>query len=80
MSDAETVCKKLFDLSNTDHKYVKQALEVLKSDSQKGTFGKRGDKPKVSETTYREVNAFLKELDIPLSTEMSVDEFKKVLA
>ena len=24
-----------------------QALDALKSDSQKGTFGKRGDKPKV---------------------------------
>ena len=27
--------------------YLTQALDALKSDSQKGTFGKRGDKPKV---------------------------------
>ena len=27
--------------------YHHQALDALKSDSQKGTFGKRGDKPKV---------------------------------
>ena len=80
VSDAESVCKKLFDLSNTDYKYVPQALEALKTDSQKGTFGLRGAKPKTPPEVERSCNELLKEYGIPLSTDMSVDDFKKVLS
>jgi hypothetical protein len=77
ITDAESVCQSLFDLSGTSHKYIPAALEALKSDSQSGTFGKRGDKPKVTEKTLVEVDALLTQYGIPLQTTMSIGEFKK---
>ena len=47
LANPEEVCKKLLQVCDISLDAVPRALEALKSDSQKGTFGKRGNKPKV---------------------------------
>ena len=47
LANPEQVCKELLKVCEIPLEYVPKALEALKSDSQKGTFGKRGNKPKV---------------------------------
>ena len=47
LSNKEKVCKELLEVCEIPLEYIPEALDALKSDSQKGTFGKRGNKPKV---------------------------------
>ena len=49
LANPEDVCKKLLKVCDISLDYVPKALEALKSDSQKGTFGKRGNKPKLDQ-------------------------------
>ena len=45
--DPEAVCKRLLEVCEVPKEHIPLALEALQSDSQGGTFGKRGAKPKV---------------------------------
>ena len=46
IADPEREIKKIFDLMDIGHEHVPGALESLKEDSQRGTFGPRGKRPK----------------------------------
>ena len=41
------MCKKLLKVCDVPEEHFPLALEAFKTDSQGGTYGKRGDKPKV---------------------------------
>ena len=47
LAEPENVCRNLLEVCGISSDHVPKALEALKSDSQKGTFGKRGQKPKL---------------------------------
>ena len=56
------------------------ALDMLGKDSQKGVLGKPGnDHVKISERTLNNVNSIWKEYGVPVTVEMTADEYEKVI-
>ena len=59
VEDAEREARKVFKLLGLSTEYMPQALEALKEDSQKGTFGPRGVATHITDETYVKVQECL---------------------
>ena len=79
IKDAEDVCKKLLKVCGVPLEYVPRAMEALKTDSQKGTFGKRGDKPRASQSALDEADKVFAECGLPIKSDMEVEEFRNLI-
>ena len=70
----------VFDVMGLDKVHIPKALTALKSDSQSGTFGPMGTGHiSVTEEKFEECDKILKELEVPISNAMSLDEFRKAI-
>ena len=79
VDNPEAVCKRLFDVCKLKTDYIPLALEALKSDSQKGLFVTRGKKPSAPKSDVDCANAMFAECRIPITCEMSSQEFRKFI-
>ncbi len=80
VAEPQVTCRRLFEATGTPPEYVPRAIKALERDSQEGQFGKRGAYGRVvTREEFDKVNAMLRECDVPLSTEMSLEQFKKVI-
>ncbi len=71
----EQEIKNMFKAINVDQKHVPVAMEALKTDSQKGTFGKRSELPVIKEEEWVQIDKNLREL-AGVSALMTDTEFK----
>ena len=78
VSNPEREAKKLFSVLNISEKYIPAALEALKQDSQKSTFGKREDKPMITDDKWEKQDEILQTFIPQLRCSMTKDEFKSV--
>ncbi len=81
VADSERECRRLFEHMNIPLEYMPAALEALKQDSQKGTFGERGKRPKISPETFAKLEAYLKYLKVDprLTCNLSLDSYKELI-
>ena len=79
ISNKEEVCKKLLEVCDIPMEYVSEALNAFKSDSQLGTFGKRGEKPKVHPAILDQADKVFSECGLPPMSQMSAIEFKNLV-
>ena len=75
----EAVCKKLLEVCQVHKEHFPLALEALKSDSQGGTFGKRGAKPSVDHEMLTTADKTFVECGLPISSRTTSEEFKKLI-
>ena len=54
-------------------------MEAFKTDSQSGTFGRRGDKPKASRSTLDQADKVFAECGLPIKSDMEVEEFRRLI-
>ena len=59
--------------------FIPLALEALKSDSQRGLFVTRGEKPSAPRKDMDDANAMFAECRLPITCEMSSQEFRKFI-
>ncbi len=82
MSNPERECRRLFAALGLSKEHVGGAVETLERDSQGGTYGKRGERPKLSEELVGELASYLATLrthrDISFKT--CPDHFRTVVA
>ena len=78
-ADPEAVCKTLLETCEVPKEYFPLALEALKSDSQGGTFGKRGAKPSVDHEMLKPADKTFVECGLPMSSSTTSEEFKKLI-
>lgn len=64
MANPESELQKIFDLMEIEYKYLPKAIETLKKDSQRGTFGARGTRPKTSDKEYAYLDSYLRSCDV----------------
>ena len=70
----------VFDVMGLAKEHLPLALEALKEDSQKGTFGPMGnDHMKFDEKVFDDADRIMKEMGIPISTKMTIEEFRKLI-
>lgn len=79
LTDPEEVCKKLLEVCDVPLEYFPKAMEALETDSQKGTFGKRGDRPKASKHSLDLADMVFTECGLPIKSNMEVDAFRKLI-
>ncbi len=81
IADPEKECKRLFKYLDIPMNRVPAALEALKEDSQQGTFGKRGKRPKITPAMYVKLDQYLRDLDMPpeVTCQMSLDTLKSIV-
>ena len=81
IADPEKELKKIFDLMDIDYKHVPRALETLKEDSQRGTFGTRGKRPKVSDKEYAYLDSYLRSMGVDkrITCKMDLPTLKEVV-
>ena len=79
ITDPEDVCKKILKVCRVPLEYVPKAMEALKTDSQMGTFGKRGDKPRASQSALDHADKVFAECGLPIKSDMEVEEFRKLI-
>ena len=81
MSNPERELQKVFDLMEIEYIYLPKALETLKKDSQRGTFGIRGKRPKISDKEYAYLDSYLRSCNVDdrITCEMDLDTLKKVV-
>ena len=81
VSSPEQEIKKIFDLMNIDYLHVPKALEALKEDSQRGTFGPRGKRPKISDEEYVYLDSCLRscEVDERITCKMDLESLKELV-
>ena len=79
LGDPKAVCEELLEVCEVPKEYVPIAMEALETDSQKGTFGKRGDKPKVDDRAWDLADRVFQECGLPIESRMEAEEFKKVI-
>ena len=73
------VCKKLLEVCEVPEEHTPLALEALLSDSQGGTFGKRGAKPEGDLEFFKPGDKFFKECGLPISIRTTSEEFKNLI-
>ena len=78
-ADPEAVCKKLLEVCEVPKEHVPLALEALKSDSQGGTFGRRGDKPSLDCDMLMPADKTFQECGLAISSRTTSEEFKKLI-
>ncbi len=80
MSDSNSACRKLFSQLDISSEHIPNALLSLKQDSQKGTFGKRGVRPEITEAEWESYNAYLKQLGVTdFSSETTFEDMKALI-
>jgi hypothetical protein len=81
VADSESECKRLFDFLGIGHEHVPKALDALKEDSQQGTFGKRGKRPKIRQEQYDYLDSYLRSLDVDprISCQMSIETLREIV-
>ncbi len=81
VSNPSDECKKLFKHLDIPLEHVPAALDALKQDSQKGTFGPRGKRPRIDEKELAGLEAFLQNLggDPRLTCHMSLESYKSLI-
>ena len=77
LEDPRAVCEKLLKVCEVPKEYVPVAMEALRTDSQKGTFGKRGDKPKADSRAFDLADMLFEECGLPIRSRMEAVEFKR---
>ena len=80
LEDPEGVCKRLLEVCKISLEYVPRAMEAFKTDSQSGTFGRRGDKPKASRSALDKADKVFAECGLPMKSDMEVEEFRRLIA
>ena len=78
-ADPEAVCKKLLEVCEVPKEHVPLALEALTSDSQGGTFGRRGDKPRVDHDMLMPADKTFRECGLPISSRTTTEDFKRLI-
>ena len=78
-ADPEAVCKKLLEVCEVPKEHVPLALEALKSDSQGGTFGRRGDKPSVDYDMLMPADKTFQECGLTISSRTTTEEFRRLI-
>ena len=68
----------VFDVMGLDKRYLDTALTALKKDSQKGTFVPFGAGKSISKQAQDACDRFFKDINLPISTGMSVSKIKSV--
>lgn len=72
--------KRLFKVLEIDQKHVPAALEAMKHDSQNGVLGAPGtDHIEITDDHWARIDGIFEEFGVPVSTKMSLPEFKKVI-
>ena len=79
LSEPRAVCEELLQVCEVPKEHVPAAMEALKTDSQKGTFGKRGDKPKVDSRAFDLADRVFQECGLPIRSRMEVEDFKNII-
>jgi len=81
MANPERELKKIFDLMEIEYIFLPKALETLSKDSQRGTFGTRGKRPKISDKEFAFLDSYLRSCDVDerITCEMDLDTLKKVV-
>ena len=73
------MCKKLLEVCEVPKEHFHLALEALKSDSQRGTFGKRGAKPSLDNEMLTPADKTFAECGLPIGSRTTSEEFKKLI-
>ena len=79
IEDPEKVCKKLLEACRVPQEYLPKAMEALETDSQRGTFGVRGEGPKASRYALDLADRVFKECGLSISSDMAVEDFRKLI-
>ena len=79
LDDPENVCKRLLEACDVPLKYFSRAMEALKTDSQQGTFGIRGERPRATRHALDLSDLVFKECGLPIKSNMEVEEFRKLI-
>ena len=78
-ADAEAVCKRLLEVCEVPEEHHPLAMEALKSDSQGGTFGKRGSKPSVDHEMLVPADKTFEECGLAIRSRTTSVEFKRLI-
>ena len=78
-TDPNYICKKLLEVCEVPSEHISNALEALKYDSQKGIFGRRGDKPTIRHDMLVVADNLFKECGLPINSRTSAKEFKNFI-
>ena len=81
IQDPKKEIKRIFDLMKISHEHLPGALESLKEDSQRGTFGPRGRRPKVSDKEYAYLDSWVVYMggDPRVTCQMDLDTMRQIL-
>jgi hypothetical protein len=82
VADPEAECKRFFDFLGIGHEHVSNALDVLKVDSQQGTFGKwRKQKHLITDSEFDYLDSYLKSFDLDprISWHMSMETLREIV-
>ena len=75
-SDPNYICRKLLEVCEVPSEHIPNAMEALKHDSQKGIFGRRGDKPNIKPDILVAADKMFREFGLPINSRTSAEEFK----
>ena len=78
-TDPKHICRKLLDVCEVPPEHIPDALEALKHDSQKGIFGRRGDKPRIEHDVLRAADNLFEECGLSISSRTSAEDFKNFI-
>jgi len=81
ITDPEKEIREIFNIMEIGHEHVPGALESLKEDSQRGTFGPRGKRPKISDEEYAYLDSRLRDvgMDPRITCQMEIDTMREIL-
>ncbi len=81
IANPERECRKLFNFLDIPMSHVPAALDTLKEDSQRGTYGLRGERPKIKPKMFIKLDQYLRDLNMPeeVTCEMSLDTLKSIV-
>ena len=78
-TDPTYICKQLLEVCEVSKEHISRALDALKFDAQKGTFGKRGEKPTLKPELLVVADNLFKECRLPVNCRTSAKDFKKFI-
>jgi len=79
-AEPEKECRALFTAMGLDHKYIPDALDAMREDSQQGVLGIRGNAHiKLTEEEITNIARIFRITKSPISMDMSLDDLRTVL-
>ncbi len=80
-ADPDRECSRFFEALDISEKYLAKARTAFKDDSQRGAFGKRGQRPKIADKARRNLEEYAKELagNFDLNFQTSTEDFRKLI-